>query len=130
MRDETQMHRMRRLQNDELLGFQFGLEEESIKQQLLLQFFPESESIPEETSTQSLPESNQAATEEIAVDPTTESLLKWIIRKEKPISVREIQQAKLSALKGLSADKIRLLLMEAEKMGFGSFDDDVFTLGD
>ncbi|WP_339383753.1 hypothetical protein [Oculatella sp. LEGE 06141] len=121
---------MRRLQNDELLGFQFGLEEESIKQQLLLQFFPESESIPEETSTQSLPESNQAATEEIAVDPTTESLLKWIIRKEKPISVREIQQAKLSALKGLSADKIRLLLMEAEKMGFGSFDDDVFTLGD
>lgn len=121
-KDTARVDRRRQTLDQELEAFQFGLEEESIKQQLISQYFPQTEA---ETVAAAVKE--PPALPQVKTSPAIESFVNWLCNRAVPkASVREVQQAKIKGLEGFKSHDIHELFSQAEKAGFGVYDDGVF----
>lgn len=123
-KDTARVERRTANLNEELEAYRFALEEESIKQQMVLQYFPEAisnQSEPETVAHQtlSLPQAKS--------NPAIESFINWLCNRAVPkASVREVQQAKIPALKGFKSTDIHDLFAQAVEQGYGIAQDGVF----
>lgn len=121
-KDSARIERRSGSLNEELESYRFALEEESIKQQMVLQYFPQyqPESEPDvHTQTLFLPSSKTAS--------PVDAFINWLCNRAVPkASVREVQQAKIPALKGYKSTDIHELFSAAVEQGHGIVEEGFF----